>query len=234
MKNTITTIFWDVDNTLLDFDYSMRNSLRTCFQTIGKKITEEMIDSYEQINDSYWKRLELGEVTREELLNGRFADFFAKYGIDDVDVTSFRKEYETNLGRIYDVLDDSFTICKSLQTKQKQYVVTNGISAVQRSKLQLSGFADLMDGLFISQEVGASKPERKFFESCLEQVEEKDRSRILIVGDSLTSDIKGGMDAGIKTCWYNPGKKSLPKGYAIDYEISHLEQIYDLLGSDAQ
>lgn len=229
MKGTFTTILWDVDNTLLDFDYSCRASLRQCFRSIGKEITEEMIDRYTQINDAYWKRLELGEVTKEQLLNGRFADFFAEYGLKDIDVEHFRKDYQQNLGNIYSFKDDSLTICKSLQTKFKQYVVTNGVSATQRNKLGLSGFAEVMQGLFISEEIGAPKPSEEFFTYCLEHIEEKDKDKILLVGDSLTSDIKGANTVGIKACWYNPKEMHRPEGYSIDFEIGDLHQIYDVL-----
>lgn len=229
MKGTFTTILWDVDNTLLDFDYSCRASLSQCFSAIGKEITEEMIERYTQINDVYWKRLERGEVTKEQLLNGRFTDFFAEYDLKDIDVERFRKDYQQNLGNIYSFKDDSLTICKSLQTKFKQYVVTNGVSSTQRSKLGLSGFTEVMDDLFISEEIGVPKPEKEFFEYCLEHVAEKDKSKILLVGDSLTSDIKGANTVGIKACWYNPKEILRPEGFHIDYEIADLHQIYDVL-----
>ncbi len=229
MKGRFTTILWDVDNTLLDFDYSCKGALRQCFRTIGKEITEEMIDRYMQINDEYWKRLEKGVVTKAQLLTGRFTDFFVEYGWNDIDAESFRKEYQQNLGNIYSFKDDSLTICKSLQTKFKQYVVTNGVSSTQRGKLNLSGFTEVMDNLFISEEIGAPKPTKEFFEYCLEQVEEKDKDRILLVGDSLTSDIKGANEVGIKACWYNPKEIMRPEGYQIDYEIMDLHQIYEVL-----
>ena len=226
----ITTILWDVDNTLLDFNYSMRNALKLCFRMVGKTITEEMIDRCAQINEGWWKRLERGEVTKEQLLNGRFIDFFKEYGLTDIDVDSFRKEYQINLGNIYSFRDDSLTICKALQTKLEQYVVTNGVASTQRNKLCLSGFSDVMKGFFISEEIGFHKPSREFFEACFKQIPEKDRSRILIVGDSLSSDIRGGNQAGIQTCWYNPTERVLEDGYSVDYEISDLHQIYDILG----
>lgn len=229
MKGTFTTILWDVDNTLLDFDYSCRAALRQCFRTIGKEITEEMIERYNQINDIYWKRLEKGEVTKAQLLTGRFADFFAEYGLLDINVELFRKDYQQNLGNIYSFNDDSLTICKSLQTKFKQYVVTNGVSSTQRSKLNLSGFAEVMDGMFISEEIGFPKPSKEYFDFCLAHIPEKDKEKILLVGDSLTSDIQGANIAGIKACWYNPKEKAYPEGYKIDYEIADLHQIYEVL-----
>lgn len=228
-KEKISTILWDVDNTLLDFPYSMRNALKQCFCSIGMTITDKMTERYAEINEGWWKRLEQGEVTKEQLLSGRFVDFFEEYGLKNIDVQRFRKEYQRNLGNVYSYLDDSLTICKSLQTKFQQYVVTNGVASTQRSKLGLSGFADVMDGMFISEEIGCNKPATGFFEYCLAQIKEKNKEKILIVGDSLTSDMRGGRDAGIRTCWYNPSEKPLPEGVVVDYEISDLHQIYDIL-----
>lgn len=229
-KPDFTTLLWDVDGTLLDFDYSMREALRRCFYTVGKPLTEEMVQSYSRINDSYWKRLERGEVTKAQLLNGRFRDFFAAQKLEGIDPEAFRAEYEAGLGQIYAYRDDALTLVKSLQGHCRQYVVTNGVTAVQKSKLRLSGLEEVMDGVFISEAVGHAKPSRIFFEYCLEQLEERDRSRILIVGDSMTSDILGGIQAGIRTCWYNPEERPCGCAYRADYEISVLQQIYEVLG----
>ncbi|MBR6665094.1 MAG: YjjG family noncanonical pyrimidine nucleotidase [Lachnospiraceae bacterium] len=230
MSQRFTTILWDVDNTLLDFDYSMRNSLKQCFQTVGITDSEAMIDRYAEINDIYWKRLERGEVTRAQLLVGRFQDLLTEFHLEHIDYLKFKEEFQENLGTIYSYLDDSLTICKSLQTKYKQYVVTNGVAKTQHSKLGLSGFKDVMKDLYISDEIGFNKPDKGFFEYCLAHIEEKDKDKILIVGDSLTSDIKGGNSVGIKTCWYNPKNKPLENGYQVDYVIRDLCEIYEVLG----
>lgn len=227
-----TTILWDVDGTLLDFEYSQRASLAKCFQTIGKEITEEIQELYDRINDSYWKRLELGDVTKAQLLNGRFVTLFEKLGITDVDVEAFRLEYQDGLSNIYAYTDDSLNICKALQGKVKQYVVTNGVTAIQMRKLTLSGLIDVMDGLFISEQIGVPKPHKDFFDHCLAQVEEKDKSKILLVGDSLSSDIKGGIGAGIPTCWYRKEGTVNSSGLCPDYEISDLHQVFDILEID--
>ncbi len=232
--NRFTTIFWDVDDTLLDFAYSQRHALSECFRSIGREMTEAELALYTQINDDYWKRLELGEVTKEQLLTGRFLLLFEKLGIEGVDVEGFRAGYQAGLGSTFSFLDDSLAICRSLRGKVRQYVITNGVTSTQRSKLKLSGLSEVMDGVFISEEIGSPKPQRRFFDHCLSHVEEKDKSRILIVGDSLTSDIKGGVQAGIPTCWYRRGAGTMDKvlgaGCRPDYEISDLHKIYDILG----
>lgn len=229
-----TTVLWDVDNTLLDFGYSQRVSLAECFRSIGREMTEEELALYARINDEYWRRLELGEVTKEQLLTGRFLLLFEKLGIEGVDVDGFRVRYQEGLGSSYAFLDGSLDICRSLRGKVKQYVITNGVTSTQRKKLELSGLWDVMDGIFISEEIGHPKPHRQFFDYCLAHVEEKDKSRILIVGDSLTSDIKGGLQAGIPTCWYHRSSgtmdEALGAGCIPDYEISDLHMVYDILG----
>lgn len=109
-RQKITTLLWDVDGTLLDFDYSMRRSLQRCFHSIKQPITEEMIQRYSQINDGYWRRLERGEITREELLVGRFRDFFAEYGLTVADEKAFLARFQEGLGLNYAFMDDSLTI----------------------------------------------------------------------------------------------------------------------------
>lgn len=228
--NRFTTILWDVDGTLLDFLYSQTYAIKTCFHALGKEVTEEQIQRYSQINDEFWKRYERGEVTKEELLSGRFLQLFQEYDIRDINLKAFQREYQEALGNVFSHKDDSLTICKSLHGHVRQYVVTNGVVSTQRNKLKLSGLMEVMDGVFISEVVGVPKPDKGFFDYCLERVEEKDRSKILIVGDSLTSDIKGGVQAGIATCWYRPDGEVNTSHYIPDYEISDLHMIYDILG----
>ncbi len=228
----ITTILWDVDGTLLDFTYSQTYSLKKCFASAGIPITEEIIDRYDQINDGYWKRLELGEVTKAQLLTGRFATLFQEFGITGVDLEAFCKEYQTALGNVYRYVDDSNLICQSLRGRVEQYVITNGVTLTQRNKLKLSGLDVWMRDIFISESIGYPKPSREYFERCLGTVKERDRSRILVVGDSLTSDIRGGVQAGLKTCWYRLESSENLTEWKPDYEISDLHQIYGILEND--
>ena len=225
-----STILWDVDGTLLDFLYSQRYAIKKCFKTAGLEITEEQMNRYSRINDDYWKRLELGEVTKEELLTGRFVALFCEYGISGIDLESFCREYQEALGSVFSFIDDALEICKVLRGQFKQYVITNGVSSTQRSKLKLSGLDEVMDGIFISEEIGYPKPQKEFFAYCLERIPDKDRSKILVVGDSLTSDIKGGIQMGIPTCWYRPDGRENDTPWKPDHEISDLHMIYDILG----
>lgn len=222
-------ILWDVDGTLLDFAYSQYHSLYQCLEGIGVAPTEGMIARYSAINDDWWKRLERGEVSKKELLTGRFLDLFAEYHIVCEDVEAFRKQYEYNLGTIYQYRDASLEICKKLKGKCRQCVVTNGVSAVALSKLKLSGFFEVMDDIFISEQIGVPKPHKCFFDRVLETMPDVPLNRILIVGDSLTSDMRGGNNAGIVTCWYNPGDVINTTEVQTDFIIRNLKEIFGIL-----
>lgn len=226
----ITTILWDVDGTLLNFEAAEKASIRALFQEFGFGVcTDEMLKRYSQINKIYWERLERKEVTRQEVLEGRFLDFFAEEGLDVSAAPEFNECYQTSLGDTIVFYDDSYEIVKSLRGKVKQYVVSNGTITAQTKKLRVSGLGELMDGIFLSEQLGVEKPDVHFFEQVFAQTGLTDKTQIMIVGDSLSSDILGGNNAGIITCWYNPEHKQSKNSVRIDYEITDLHEIYNLI-----
>ena len=226
----ITTILWDIDATLLNFVAAEKAAIRALFQKyeLGE-CTDEMLARYSGINKTYWERLERKELTRNEVLVGRFREFFEKEGLNNDIAADFNEDYQSSLGDTIVFNDNSYEIIKSLQGKVKQYVVSNGTITAQSKKLRLSGLGELMDGIFLSEQLGVEKPDRLFFEKVFEEIGAIDQSQIMIVGDSLTSDIQGGNNAGIVTCWYNPEHKQAEDGIRIDHEISDLHEIYDLI-----
>lgn len=202
-------LLWDVDGTLLDFEYSMKVSLVKCLKNIGITATEEMIKRYDEINAGWWKRLERGEVTKAELLPGRFHDLFCEFHIECPDIDAYLKDFQLKLGQEYKHMENSLEVCQKLKDMgYHQFVVTNGVTITQEMKLKLSGFSDIMEELFISEQMGAPKPHADFFDKCFEQISKLypdfDKKQALIIGDSLSSDMAGGVNAGIDTCWYNP------------------------------
>ena len=226
----ISTILWDVDGTLLDFIAAEKAGIKTLFGEFNLgQCSDEMIKRYSEINKTYWQRLERGEITKQEVLVGRFKEFFKSEGIDISVVEEFNSLYQLRLGDTIVYHDDSLEIIKSLQGRVRQYVVSNGTVEAQSKKLRLSGLGELVDGIFLSEHIGVEKPNIEFFDKVLEEIKPADRSSILIVGDSLTSDIQGGNNAGIVTCWYNPLGDKAPDKYRIDYEISDLHQIYEII-----
>ena len=226
----ITTVLWDVDGTLLDFNAAERAALRTLFAEFDLgECTEEMLERYSAINISFWERLERNEITKQEVLRERYKKFFGEYGIDTELAVPFNERYQVTLGDTIVYMDNSIDIIRSLRGKIKQYVVSNGTVAAQTKKLDRSKLGELMDGVFLSEKLGVEKPNREFFDKVFEAIGPKDPSEVLIIGDSLTSDIRGGMNAGIGTCWYNPQGKPVPEGYRTDYVIGNLNEVYKIL-----
>ncbi len=219
-----------MDGTLLNFEAAEKAAIRALFQEFGFGVcTDEMLKRYSQINKIYWERLERKEVTRQEVLEGRFLDFFAEEGLDVSAAPEFNECYQTSLGDTIVFYDDSYEIVKSLRGKVKQYVVSNGTITAQTKKLRVSGLGELMDGIFLSEQLGVEKPDVHFFEQVFAQTGLTDKTQIMIVGDSLSSDILGGNNAGIITCWYNPEHKQSKNSVRIDYEITDLHEIYNLI-----
>ena len=177
----------------------------------------------------YWEKLERGEITKPQVLVGRFEEFFAEEGIDVSLATQFNDAYQLRLGDTIVYRDDSYEIVKSLRGKVRQCVVSNGTVVAQTKKLTRSGLGALMDGVFLSEQLGAEKPKKEFFDQVFAAIGPVEKSETMIVGDSLTSDIRGGDNAGIVTCWYNPEGIKAPEGYRIDHEIRDLHEVYGLL-----
>lgn len=226
----IQAILWDVDATLLDFHAAERAAILKLFQEFNLgECTDEMLQRYSLINRGYWERLERGELTREQVLVGRFREFFEKEGLDVSVAPDFNEAYQSSLGDTIVYRDDSYKIIESLRGKVKQYVVSNGTVVAQEKKLRLSGLGELMDGVFLSEDLGVEKPNKAFFDKVFDSIGDIDREEVMIVGDSLTSDIRGGNNAGISTCWYNPGQAPQIDGVHVDYEITDLHEVYEIL-----
>lgn len=226
----ITTLLWDVDDTLLDFGAAERNAVRTLFREFGfGPCTDGMLERYSQINRRYWERLERRELTRQEILVGRFREFFAEVGLDPDAAPAFNERYQPCLGETVVFRDNSYDVVSSLRGRVRQYVVSNGTVAAQTRKLRLSGLGELMDGVFLSERLGVEKPDIRFFDHVLAEIGAADRRQVMIVGDSLTSDMRGGAGAGIVTCWYNPERRPRPADPRIDHEIADLREVCGLL-----
>lgn len=223
------TILWDVDQTLLDFDMSQEYALCHSFEQFGRRIDEKTVAQYAGINDSYWKRYELGQVTKSELLKGRFTTLFSELGIEDIDVKAFAAVYQEALGSVFYFRDDAYELLSKLKGRVRQYAVTNGVSATQRNKLRLSGLDQILDDIFVSEEMGVPKPKVQYFEKCFQRIPDFQKNKTLIVGDSLSSDMRGGNDAGIACCWYNPKGIMNDMGLCIDYEIKNLWELEEIL-----
>ena len=198
-----STILFDVDGTLFDFSKCEDEAFREAFLRSGISTTDEMVREYHEINDALWKALERKEITREVLVFRRFEIFAERYGFV-IDAKKVALDYVDCLAEKAYFIEGAQEIIESLHGKVRLYIVTNGIQRVQSRRCEKSGFSKLFDGIFISEEIGFNKPDPRFFEHVAEHVENFDKAKTLVVGDSLSSDIKGGFGFGLDTVWYAP------------------------------
>ena len=222
----IKNILWDIDGTLLNFEKSEKYALKKCFEvfSIGE-CTDEMVSRYSEINRGLWEELERGMVTKKFVLIKRFERFFESEGISFSKTGEFNEEYQLRLGDKFFFCDNALETVTLLKGKARQYAVTNGTYKAQSRKLTGSGLINLFDGVFISDSVGFEKPSPQFFEAVKNEIGGFGERDTMIVGDSLTSDMKGGNNAGIICCWYNPGGRNNDTAAVIDYDISDLKEV---------
>ena len=223
-------LFLDMDDTILDFHKAEHVAIRTTLRQFGVEPTDEVCARYSQINKGYWERLERKEVTREQLQVGRFADLFAELGVQ-ADAVACAPCYMKNLGIGHYFLPGAEEAVAALSKKYRLYLASNGERNTQKSRIASAGIAKYFEKIFISGEIGVDKPDKRFFEGCFAQIPGFDPARALMVGDSLTSDILGGKNAGIATCWVNPGHKPCRPGFEPDYQIESIAQLEALLES---
>ena len=226
----IKTLLWDVDGTLLDFSKSEEYGIRKCFEIFELgECTDEMLSRYSKINHRYWRLLELGEITKQQVLTNRFVEFFKSENINFNRIDEFNNEYQLRLGDKAFFCDNAFETVSALKGKYNQYVVTNGTFIAQQRKLTLSGLIDIFDDVFISDKIGFEKPNLEFFNTIQEKVGKFNKNEVMIIGDSLSSDMKGGNNAGIICCWYNPHNEQNNYDINIDYEIKDIAEVINIL-----
>ena len=225
----IKYVFLDIDDTLLDFGKAEAAAIKKTFERIGIPATEAVIRRYSEINDSQWALLEKGELTREQVLVRRFDILFDELGVRNVPSEMAQASYEYLLGIGHYFVDGAQELLEALKDEYELYIVSNGTAFVQDRRLKSSGIAPYFKGIFISERLGADKPSKEFFDIVFSKIEGFNKSEAIIVGDRLTSDVLGGINAGIKTCWFNP--KGLPANPDIpaDYEIRVLSELPQLL-----
>lgn len=223
-------LFLDLDDTILDFRKAERIALEKTLRGFGIEPTEERCSLYSQINLAYWKRLERGEITRAQVLLGRFQSFFEQVGVC-VDSRCAAQCYEENLSQGHYFLPGAYEAVVSLSARYQLYLASNGTARVQSGRIRSSGIAPFFKQIFVSEEIGANKPDVLYFSRCFQRISDFEPEKAMIVGDSLTSDIQGGKNAGISTCWVNPAGVH-PKGNVVpDFEITCLGELENLLES---
>ena len=221
-------LFLDMDDTILDFKKAEAVAIRKTLADFDVLPTDAVCERYSYINQLHWEALERKEITREQVLTGRFEVLFGELGVS-VDPQECASRYTKNLAQGDFILPGAEAVLQALRGKYKLYLASNGTTWVQKERIAGSGIAKYFDDIFISQEMGANKPAPEFFAPCFAKIPGFDKAKTMIVGDSLTSDILGGKNVGIATCWYNPKQKPAKPEITPDYEIQKLSDLIDLL-----
>lgn len=224
----IRNVLFDLDDTLFDFHKAEKIALTKTLVHFGIDPTEETLALYSTINAAHWKRLELGEISREEVKVGRYRELFKTIGVecDPVKATAY---YESMLAIGHYFMPGAPELLEELYGKYRLYIVSNGTAKVQEGRIGSSGIAKYMDGIFISQILDANKPDKQFFDICFAEIPDFLLSETIIIGDSLSSDIKGGINAGITTVWFNPKGIENDSDIKPDYTINELSEVPGLL-----
>ena len=220
----------DLDDTILDFHKAEYFALRKTLEHFGLNPSDEVCARYSVINQAHWEALERKEMTRQQVLVGRYEVLFSEYGIE-ADAAACAAFYADALSQGHYFLPGAEETLALLAAKYPLYLVSNGTASVQYGRLQSAGIGKYFEAIFISQEVGVNKPDKLFFDRCFEKIPGFDPQVAIIVGDSLTSDILGGKNAGIATCWVNAQGKPARPDIQPDYEITSLTQLPALLDS---
>ena len=221
-------LFLDLDDTILDFHKAERIAISKTIREFGVEPTEEVLRRYHLINKWHWEQLELGKLTRAEVLENRFGVLFEEFGVD-ADKAACARAYEFNLSQGHWFLPGAEEAVDRLSKKYRLFLASNGTASVQKGRMTSANLYRFFEKVFVSQELGYNKPSLEYFEAAFAQIPGFDKRKCLMVGDSLTSDIRGGANAGIKTCWVNPEGVPHREDIRPDYEIQYLHQLEALL-----
>ena len=223
----IEFLFLDLDDTILDFRKAEYIAIGKTIGDFGVEPTDEVRKLYHEINKWHWEQLELGTLTREEVLVNRFGVLFEKLG-KTVDAVACARAYEKNLSQGHWFLPGAEEAVDALSKKYRLFLASNGTASVQKGRMTSANLYRFFETVFVSQEIGHNKPSKAYFDACFSSIPGFDKEKAMIVGDSLSSDIKGGINAGIKTVWVNPDHKDCGD-IKPDYEIEYLHQLEALL-----
>ncbi len=221
-------LLFDADNTLFDFTAAEQFAFRRTCEENRLPWSEENYAAYRKINAALWEDFDRGLCDKAFVVVERFRRFLAYLGIDG-DAEACKQVQERSLGECAILIDGAQELCETLSKTHELYLVTNAVAAVQKSRLALSTIKDCLRGAFISEDAGCGKPHTAYFDYVFSRIDGITKENCLLIGDSLTSDIKGANNYGLPCVWYNPKGLPLPEGYHADYVISDLRELYAII-----
>ena len=229
MNNRYDLLLCDADDTLFDFGKAEENAFADACARMGLEATDALLAIYSDINDALWKLLEQGGITQSVLRVRRFEQFLEKIGRGELDAVAMSEAFVAALGRQSVPIDGAIEAVARWSRIVPVIIVTNGISKVQHSRMDASEVRHYIRGMVVSEEIGAAKPDPRMIEAGMEMAGVTDRSRVLMLGDSLTSDIAAAANAGVDACWYNRKGKENTRSLPVRYEIRSLDDVDAIL-----
>lgn len=223
-----STVFIDADETLYDFELAEKNALARCFEDFQVELSKDVLSKYLEINKGLWVEIEKGTISQLELRTERFRRLFAYFGIYR-HVERFSNRYLEWLGKGTQLLDGAEDLCIYLKSKYRLVVITNGIKEVQHPRIENSKLAPYFDAVIVSEDIGYAKPDVRLFDHAAALIELKDKTEVIMVGDSLSSDIQGGINFGIDTCWVNLKNQDKPENLEVTYVVTSLQAMKEIL-----
>lgn len=223
-----STLLFDVDGTLLDFEKTKERALGETLIANGIAYSNDLLEQFSVIEAKLWSSFERGELTKDFILVNRFKKLFEE--INEIrDYEKFEIQYQEQLGQYADLIEDAYCVCQTLSKDYDLHIITNGVSRTQQTRLEISGLNPFFKNVFISDDIGYAKPRKEFFDYVINHIKPIKKEEILIIGDSLTSDILGGINSGIDTCLINQYNTENYTNIQPKYEISKLTDLYLLL-----
>ncbi|MGG3451782.1 YjjG family noncanonical pyrimidine nucleotidase [Domibacillus aminovorans] len=221
-------LLFDLDDTLLDFGANETDSLNKLFQQYGYTLSDELFRVYNSVNKQLWADYENGNIVLDVVLNSRFSETMLKMG-NVVDGIEWENLYRELLGNGTQLLmEGALEVCQRLSLSHRLFVITNGITQTQLKRLKQSCLFNFFEDIFDSQSIGFQKPSKQFFDYVMSHIKDFNRKETLIIGDSLNTDIKGGLLSGIDTCWINRNAQKCSAEIQSTYTVTSLVEIYDI------
>lgn len=223
-----THLLFDMDDTILDFQKAQYMSFQCVLETYHIHFTEESYHLYEEINHQLWGEFDSGLMSKDFVQNTRFARFFEQLG-HRIDGTEANSIYQNFLSSQTWLMPYAKEVCAELSSNYKLFIITNGVGATQEKRFRSSDIFPYFSDIFVSEDIGIAKPNKEFFVAVFDSIGDVAHNKVMLIGDSLTSDIQGANNMGIDCCWYNPNACALPSNFKIKFQIADLRQLLSLL-----
>lgn len=221
-------LLFDADHTLFDFKSAEYYALKEALEHYSLPSGDDVIERYSVINIKYWKMLERGEIDKKSLMLARFLEFAKEYGFEDR-AQELSDLYMSNLAHQAQLFDGALEMVAELSKKYRLFIITNGVKSTQDGRFGMSPITKYFEKIFISEVIGFEKPHKEFFDAVANGIEGYNPEKAIVIGDSLSSDIKGAINSGLDCIWYNPQKKDAPEGWSITYTVERFEEILEIL-----